>query len=529
MAAPKVSYYKDPISGELHLALDGRVVRPYRTINVPDPAIPVTGVPAESAIRGYAKDPYSGALRETNTKGRVIRGGRVIQPDMNLPGVGGPTTTAAVAAANAAAFKSAAAAAPPVPPKTVKQTTATKPAGADGAGGAQSVPPPVVSGDQPASDGEFEWSKPMSYYEDLARTSLQGDIDTTRSQYDRQQAALKAQQEGAAKLLADFGKSVAQYYANAATTAGQGYDTQAAAQALLGAVGQRAFTGQGAGRIASDLAAAGNGQLGRTLASQETGRNAAVGAILNRIIGTDKASEYLTGARNATTAALANAAAQGSYGQRLLAGLNAQQTTALNELLGKRADFEAKLPGVIQTRAQEMSDRAFKNAMAQEAFGLKVQGRKDLNDYRERTLNLQERRIDAAAKKASNLTPAQDLELRAKAARVAKALADGVETVTLDADNKVKSRSVKAMPVKNYQQALKQLAAQAPNLPPEYYLTLLNQFPKWSVPGQNGRPFIDMITRGVLVSKGYDPSEVYAAAFDPAQYARFKPIIQGLS
>lgn len=458
----------------------------------------------------------------------------VPQITVDMPGVGGPADAATVAAVNAAAAKAAAASAPFVPKKAVK-TAAKKPA-ATKTGGPTTATPAAGSTVAPAAapptatnDGTYDWFHPMSYYEDQARTGLNPDIAATRAAYDRQQAALQAQQEGAARLLADFGKSVSQYYADAATKAGQGSNTQAAAQALLGAVGQRAFTGQGAGSIASDLAAAGNGQLGKALATQETNRNAVLGAILNRIVGTDKASEYLTAAKNATNAALSNSTAQNSYGQRLLQGLSVQQQMALNELLGKRADFEAKIPGMIAQRAQEMSDAAAKNMLAAKAFGLKVDAQNSLNAYRQATLDQNERKIANAQAKAGSLSPQQQVTLEKNAATKAHDLALGRSTTTYDANGRPKSQTVTAAPVANYQQALKQLAAYAPGLDPAYYLSLLNQYPQWSTPGQNGRPYIDMLTRQKLVDAGYNEQDVYRAAFDAKAAEAFLPIIRGLS
>lgn len=450
--------------------------------------------------------------------------------DMSLPGVGGPATTAQVVATNAAAAARAAAAAP-FRPKKKPTAKKSAPAGAGGTGGGAGagtpVPTPVATPTaETTSDGTYDWFRPDSYYTEQARAGLQGDIDVTRAQYDRQQEALRAQQEGAARLLADFGKSVSGYYSDAATRAGQGYDTQAAAQALLGALGQRAFTGQGAGSIASDLAAAGNNQLGQALASQETGRNATVGAILNRIVGTDKASEFLTASRNATRAALSNAAAQNTYGQRLLQGLNVQQQNALNELLGRRSDFEAKIPGMVAQRASEMSNQAAKNMLAAQAFGLDVQKQNDLVAYRQATLNMQERKIAASAARASSLSPSQQQSLQQRAASKAAELAQGKYTQATDGQGNVTRVTWSKQPVKNYQQALKQLEAAAPRLPLDYYTGLLNQY--WTTPGKDGRPFIDAATRDALVRAGYDEGEVYAAAFDEKKAAAFADIIRGM-
>ena len=125
-----------------------------------------------------------------------------------------------------------------------------------------------------------------------AAESLQGQIDATKAAYDSQLALTQARQDAAANLLKDFGVTTSRYLTDAAKSAGRGFDTQAAAQALLGAVGQRAFSGSSVPNVAANLAAAGNGALGQALASQDANRNAVLGGVINRIVGTDPARQF---------------------------------------------------------------------------------------------------------------------------------------------------------------------------------------------------------------------------------------------
>lgn len=459
----------------------------------------------------------------------------------NLPGVGGPATNAQASALRSALDK----AYQPVfrdalPTEITAQTRAdaAKTAGAPAvapvvvpkkpgpkknpgpAGDSKVAAPPVVTGPDTSSDGTYDWwtQSDPSAMTDRARASLQGDIAVAREQSDRQQAALKAQQEGAMRFLSDFGKSVSQYYANAATKAGQGYDTQAAAQALLGALGQRAFTGQGVGSIAADLGAAGNPQLGRALASQEANRNATVGAILNRIVGTDKASEYLAASRNATRAALSNSSAQNSYGARLLQGLGVQQQNALNELLGKRADFEAKIPGMIAQRAQEMSDAAMKNMLAAKAFGLKVQGQNDLQSYRNAQLEIARQKLE------QSYTQPQDKLRRTKVGDLSKDIAKWVEGERQTSMSTGQTYVTK--PPLDYQQAFKKAkTTYGAFLPEDDIITLLNV--AYPVRGQNGRPYLSKTEREQLIRAGQPKSRVNGAIWNGAEAAALIPLLTG--
>lgn len=483
----------------------------------------------------YERDRVSGKIVVRGRDGRVLRrpedfpsfqAGPVVGP-LPIPTVESQTGITDVTRAAARQIAGDVIGTPVVPFKPKKKASPKKsaPAGAGGTGGgtvAGTAAPTPVATPQPmatTSDGDYEWFHPESYYYEQARAGLQGDIDSSRAQYDRQQAALRAQQEGAARLLADFGKSVSGYYADAATKAGQGYDTQAAAQALLGALGQRAFTGQGAGSIASDLAAAGNGQLGQALASQETNRNATVGAILNRIVGTDKASEFLTASRNATKAALSNSASQNAYGQRLLAGLTNTQQTAMNELLGKRADFEAKIPGVVAKRAQEMSAAAAKQMMLAKAFDLDVRKQDDLTAYRNSQLGITQQRLE------QQYTAKNDKLRTTKIGDLSKDIAqwaEGKQQTSLSTGETYVTR-----PPLTYQEAFKKArTTYGAFLPESDIIALLNT--AYPVRGQNGRPYLSKVERDRLVNEfGYQRKDVDAATWDGAKATVFLPELTG--
>lgn len=430
---------------------------------------------------------------------------RAAQLRMTLPGVGGPASVADVVATNAAAAKAAAAAVPFIPKKTKATKKTVPPAGGTGGGGSAPAVTPAAASPAATSDGTYDWWHSPAYYEDQARSTLSGDIQSTRDQYDREQAALQAQQAGAAKLLSDFGKSVSQYYSDAATKAGQGFDTRAAAQALLGAVGQRAFTGQSDAGIAANLAAAGNPQLGQALASEGNNRNAVVGAILNRIIGTDPARTALAESSNATQQALGNVAAQNKYGQRLLAGLSVQQQNALNELLGKRADFETKLPSIISQRALEMQNAAYKNMLAQQAFGLKVDSQKSLDAYRAEQIGLARDKLVASADAAGNQVKA------GKVGDASKALtnwASGEQKTNLST-----GKSYVTRPPLTYQDALKKAKSQfGAFLTEDELIQLANA--AYPERGVNGRPYLSATDRRALAAAGYDMVQIQSAIWN---------------
>lgn len=438
---------------------------------------------------------------------------------MSLPGVGGPTTTDAVAAVNAAAARAAAAAAPVVIKRTVPKKNS---------GGAATNPPAAASGANTpaaggvtaptgANDGSYNWMSDYANtdWQGQAHGQLDASIGVTRQQYAQQQAELKARQDAAAKLLSSFGRSVADYYSQQATKAGQGANTQAAAQAILGALGQRAFTGQSVAGIASNLAAAGNPVLGKLLAGEAGANNTALGGMLNRVLGTDQASTYLAQARNATSQAFGNAAAQGSYGQRLLAGLLNSQKQSWNDLANQKSAFEAKVPEMVQTRASELQNNAYKNLIAARAAGLDAAKFDWQQTYQQGLLNNAEKRIAASEAKAGSLSPAEVAKRSDTVGKLAGQLFNGRSTVQQKADG-TESRTIYADPVKDYQKALVQLRSQVKGLPLSDYLNALNAY--WTVPGQGGRPLLDAYQRQALADRGFDPAQVMKAASDRKTY-----------
>jgi hypothetical protein len=462
---------------------------------------------------------------------------------MNLPGVGGGQKTwnsALQGAINVAADAAAAQNQAIVPPKPTKPKAGKTGGVTTNGNGAKVMPPPVVTGGSDTSGAYDFWSVPsQAEVNAQSDASLAPQIAASRAAQQRAIDTLKAQQTAAAQLVRDFNIAASKYAADATGRAGNAGMLNAAVAALLGNAATNAFqSGSFAPdaqtkSIAGNLTAAGNAQLGSTLAQQENQRAKTAGAVLGMLRGNIPGQVALSQARTAGQQAMSDLGAQNTYGSRVLSGLGIQQGNALNELLGKQADYETKLPGIIQEARSQLMSNLTDAAAKRAAFGLRVQQAQSDAAYKDALLTQAEKRIAISAQNAASkgsLTDKQRIDLNTKIGREAQALATGASRQTTDGNGKVKSVSWSRLPVKDYEAALRQLQKNAPGGTLAEYISALNSY--WQTPpGMNGRPYLDVFDRQKLYNMGYTSDEnvkqIAQAAFDKNLADQYKAILQG--
>ena len=403
----------------------------------------------------------------------------------SLPGVGGPADTATVKSVNAAAAKAAAAAIAPKP---------------------KIIAPTVGTTGSNVSNQNAEQQSPFSTQKELRKQAiagLQGDIQSARQQFATTLAAQRAENKANRDILARYGQAVNAYLADAATRAGRDFETQAATQAILGAVGQGALQNRPMGTIfASYRPELGNAPLMTALGAQQAEQGAAIGSTLNQLLGTDAASRLLSEARGAEQSALASAAGQGATGQRLLSGLLKEQGAKISDLLAQKQQFETKVPSFIANRMQDLANAELQNYFKSQALGVQ----------QDRLAASQSKDVVTALGNAA--TRAWQIYHGGKMTKNNKSYLPGQEPIT------------------DYQAAFNKMKAEyGDTLSTAQILEKMDAVPGWHVRGVNGRPFLSVIERNNLKKHINDgtlvnlPAEtVDAAAFNPAAYQRIQSI-----
>lgn len=350
---------------------------------------------------------------------------------------------------------------------------------------------------------------PVDFTEE-ARRQLAGDLESYRSKYASAIASQAAENKLAQDVLSRYGQAVSGYLADAATRAGRDYETQAATQAILGAIGQGVLANPTAGSVFANRPELGFSPLARVVAAQGM-QGGAAGANLDQLLGSQLAVDYLSQARRAQQSALAGAGTQAASSSRLLASLLQGQSKTMKGLREQQQQFEQKVPSLIAKRAADLAAADLNARIKEKYFGLAQQ--------REARLSASDQR---AAAERGKLTAKQIADIDKRASDKAFAYSEGIKTRTQSVKNgkTVETVSWTKTPV-DYQRAFKLMRNEFKSKTDKEIIDTLNSQPSYNVPGKNGRPYISLPDRQSLIDNTtISPALINDAAFNRDSYMK---------
>lgn len=341
---------------------------------------------------------------------------------------------------------------------------------------------------------------------DLAKKMINaeaaGQLSTMRAGIAAQAAQDKASQD----VLSRYGQAVTAYLTDAATRAGRDYESQAAAQAVLGALGQQTLQGAPLGGMFLSRPEYGMPAAAEEVARQGDVQRLNAGAYLNQVLGSGAGAQLLAEARRATERGLAGASGSAGYTLQLLKDLAASQGANLAALRQKRDEFAGKIPGLVSQRYLDLVKQQRDEALAQSLIGSRAGS---LANEQERIglaksrLDLDTAKYNSSLAKASTLSPSQLATRRTNAYKFANALLTGAgaqRTKVQNGKEVIVGTTITKPAVSNFQRAYSEIqSAYGDVLSPQDILTYLEKRPEFAVKGiSTGRPFLNILERDVM-------------------------------